>query len=178
MYLRKGQKLFNKGELVFYKSIGVAEVTDITTLDFSLEKDQKYYVMESVFKNGINYVPVSDDIEDIREIISKEQAEEFVEMIPEITPEPILDMKSRQMTASYENSISSGDPLEIIKLAVSIEAKRKQVLEEGKNFGAIDDNFLKKAKDMMYEEFAAALDIKKDEVPDYIEKKVGYTFTQ
>ena len=169
--------MFKKGELVFYKNIGVAEVTDITTLDFALDKDQKYYVMESVFKNGVNYVPVSDDIDDIREILTKEEAKDLVMQIPKITPEPITDMASRQMTAAYEDSVNSGDPKEILELALSIDKKKEQVLEEGKNFGAIDDNFLKKAKDMMFEELAAALDIEKDAVSAYIKKEVGYEFT-
>lgn len=170
--------MFEKGEMVFYKNIGVCEVVDITKLDFAINEDQKYYVMESVFKNGVNFVPVGGDVENIRPIISKEEAEELIDKIKEIEAEPMLDLATKELTEFYEEKINSPEPLDILKLTLSIDKKKEILSEEKKKFGAIDDNFLKKAKDMLFEEVAAALGIDKEKTPEYIENRVGYTFTE
>ena len=106
--------MFNKGEIVFYKNIGVCKVTDITSLDFAMDKDQKYYVMESIFKNGVNYVPIDQEYENIRNIISKEEAEEMVMSIKELQAKPILDMATREMSSKYEEMVNSTDPYDIL----------------------------------------------------------------
>ncbi|MFB0971956.1 MAG: hypothetical protein GX666_08005 [Tissierellia bacterium] len=170
--------MFDKGEMVFYKNIGVCKVVDITKLDFAMDEDQKYYVMESVFKNGVNYVPVGAGIENIRNIISKEEAEKLIDMIPEIEAEAILDLATKEMTEYYEEKINSGDPLDILKLTLSIDRKKEILAEEKKKFGAIDDNYLKKAIDMLFEEIAAAVGIEKEKMPQYIKDRTGYNFTE
>ncbi len=170
--------MFNKGEIVFYKNIGVCKVVDIKKLDFAMDEDQKYYVMESIFKNGVNYVPVGAGIENIRNIISKEEAENLIDMIPHIDVEAILDLPTKEMTELYEEKINSEDPLDILKLTLSIDKKKEILAEEKKKFGAIDDNYLKKAIDMLFEEIAAALGMEKEKMPEYIKDRVDYTFTE
>lgn len=170
--------MFEKGEIVFYKNIGVCKVDDITSLEFAMDPDQKYYVMRSVYKNGVNYVPVDGDVENIRNIISKEEAEELIASIPDIEPNPILDLATKQMTAVYDEKINSGNPKDILELTLSIDKKKEILQEEKKKFGAIDDNYLKKAKDMLFEEVAAALGIDKIAMPKYIKEKTGYTFVE
>ena len=135
--------MFEKGEMVFYKNIGVCEVVDITSLDFAMDTDQKYYVMKSIYKNGINYVPVGVEIENIRNIISKEEAEELVRKIPEIEVDAVLDLATKEMTEYYEEKLNTGDPLDILELSLSIDKKKEYLSDEKKKFGAIDDNISK-----------------------------------
>lgn len=170
--------MFDKGEIVFYKNIGVCKVEDITSLDFAMDPDQKYYVMRSVYKNGVNYVPVDNDIDNIRNIISEEEAKELIESIPDMEVEAITELSTKEMTEIYDEKINSGNPKDILKLTLSIDKKKEILQEEKKKFGAIDDNYLKKAKDMLFEEVAAALKIKKEEMPKYIEEHGGYTFVE
>lgn len=168
--------MFKKGDKVFYKNIGVCEVTGVSRLDFAVDKKQKYYVMKSIFKTGTNYVPVDQDIENIRLIIDKDQAIALIEQIDQIDIKPILDMSTRNMTSLYDDMVNSDSPLDLLKLVLSIDKKKEIVTEEKKKFGAIDDNYLKKAKDMLFEELAAALEIDKLEVRQYIKDTVGYEF--
>lgn len=169
--------MFEKGEMVFYKNIGVCEVEDITSLDFAMDTNQKYYVMRSVFKNGINYLPVDGDVENIRTIMSKEEAEELINKIPEIDVDAILDLPIKEMTEYYEEKINTGNPEDILELLLSIDKKKEFLADEKKKFGAIDDNYLKKSMDMLFEELAAALGLPKDKIFPYIKEKTGYTFT-
>ncbi len=166
--------MFEKGDMVFYKNIGVCVVDDITSLPFAMDVDQKYYVMRSLYKNGVNYVPLDGELENIRNIISKEEAEGLINKIPEIEAQAILDLPIKELTDFYDEKINSGDPESILELLLSISKKKDYLFDEKKKFGAIDDNYLKKATDMLSEEFAAALDIEKDQVSDYVEDKVGF----
>ena len=80
------------------------------------------------------------------------------------------------MTEYYEEKLNTVDPLDILELSLSIDKKKEYLSDEKKKFGAIDDNYLKKALDMLYEELAAALGIGKEEMPKYIEENAGYTY--
>lgn len=176
---KRGEKMFEKGEIVFYKNIGVCKVDGITKLDFALDPKQKYYVMKSIYKNGINYVPIDGVADNIRNIISKEEAEELIDKIKDIDIEvkAIIDMPIKEMTELYEEKINSGNPEDILKLVLSIDKKKGILLEEKKKFGAIDDSFLKKGTDMFCEEVAAALGIKKESMPKYIKDRTGFSFS-
>lgn len=176
---KRGGKMFEKGEIVFYKNIGVCKVDGITRLDFALDPRQKYYVMKCIYKNGVNYVPVNGDVNNIRNIITKEEAENLIDKIADINIniDQLIDMPIKEMTEFYEDKINSGDPEKILKLILAIDKKKEVLLEEKKKFGAIDDSFLKKATDLLYEEVAAALGIKKEAMPKYIKERTGFTFT-
>lgn len=167
--------MFNIGDIVFYESIGVCKITDITTLDFALgNKNQKYYVMEAMYKNGVNYVPVDSETTYIRNIITKNEAEELIDTIPDLDIEVYQNMATKDMVAKYEELLKSDDYKDLLTLCMSIYAKKQLLLDQKKKFGAIDDYFIKRAEDMLFEELAAALEIEKDEIPAFIEDRVGY----
>lgn len=169
--------MFEKGDMVFYKNIGVCEVMEIKKLDFAMDIDQKYYVMKSLYKNGVNYVPVGPEIDNIRSIMTKESAIDLIDKIPEMDVDAVMDLSTKEMTDLYEEKITSGDPEDLLRLTLSIDKKKELLLDEKKKFGAIDDNYLKKAKDMLFEEVAAALGIQKEELPAFIEGRVNFTFS-
>lgn len=169
--------MFKKGDLVLYKNIGVCRITDITTLDFLEDLDQKFYVMESVFKNGVNYVPLNKDIENIREIVSKDEIDRVIIELKKNKIEPLLDINAKQMTKIYEDLLNSGDIKDILKLSISIDKKRHVLEKENKKIGAIDENFYRKSMEIFLEEVAASLDKSKDEALKYIETKANYSFT-
>ncbi len=167
--------MFNIGDIVFYENIGVCKITNITTLDFALgNKDKKYYVMEAMYKNGVNYVPVDSDKDFIRNIITKAEAEELIDTIPDLDIEVYQNMATKDMVAKYEELLTSDDYKDLLMLCMSIYAKKQLLLDQKKKFGAIDDYFIKRAEDMLFEELAAALEVEKGEIPNFIEERVGY----
>jgi len=57
----------------------------------------------------------------------------------------------------------------------SLYAKRCEAEREKRKFGAVDERFLKEAEELLFGELAAALEIEKSEVLDYITSRIGTT---
>ena len=47
------------------------------------------------------------------------------------------------------------------------------MIGRGKKLGLVDERYMKRAQDMLHGEFAVALGIERNEVPGYIESKLG-----
>jgi CarD family transcriptional regulator len=55
---------------------------------------------------------------------------------------------------------------------MSLYDKRREVANEKKKFGAVNERFMKRAEDLLFGELGAALGIPRDEVPDYISSRI------
>lgn len=68
--------MFNKKEIIFSEKIGVCTVADITKLTANRGVTYEYYVLKSVFdKEKVSYIPVENHLVQLRNLISKEEAE-------------------------------------------------------------------------------------------------------
>ncbi|NTW70894.1 MAG: hypothetical protein HGA49_01460 [Eubacteriaceae bacterium] len=56
---------------------------------------------------------------------------------------------------------------------MSIYAKKQYLEQQQRKFGAIDEQFIKRGEELLFGELAAALDIPKESVPDYIAGRIG-----
>ena len=68
-----------------------------------------------------------------------------------------------------------GDRGEMLSLVRSIYIRKKELSAVGKHLPGSDDGLLKKAEKLINEEFAVALGISSDEVPDFIKKTLEST---
>ena len=62
---------------------------------------------------------------------------------------------------------------ELLAMCMSIHAKKQQLLAGKKKLGAIDERFMKEGEALLFGELAAALGILPQEVPQYIQKRLG-----
>ena len=69
--------------------------------------------------------------------------------------------------------IRDGNKQEIIRLIKTLYLRRKEVAKSEKKLRSSDENHLNTAENMLFEEFAYALDIDKSEVVDYIEQHIS-----
>jgi len=63
--------------------------------------------------------------------------------------------------------------LDLVKLSMSLRAKKQGLEQQKRKFGAVDERFMKRAEELLFGELAAALDISKDRVPEYIADRVS-----
>ena len=56
---------------------------------------------------------------------------------------------------------------------MSLRAKKQGLEQQKRKFGAVDERFMKRAEELLFGELAAALDIPKDRVPEYIADRVS-----
>lgn len=166
--------MFKVGDKIVYGKNGVCEVVEITQMSLSDDsKKELYYNLKPIYQQGSTiYTPAENGKIAMRAVINKEEAEKLIELIPKIKAEPIANSNKREMVEIYENALSSQDPADLAELTKSIYAKKQIAEQNKKNMGAVDEKFMKKAEEMLFGEHAVALGIEKDDVPEYIAKKI------
>ncbi|MGN0709116.1 MAG: CarD family transcriptional regulator, partial [Anaerovoracaceae bacterium] len=76
--------MFSIGDLIVYGGTGVCRVENITKPNFNeFDRDELYYVLQPLYQTGTIYAPVDNDKVFMRKVITKERANELIDMIPE-----------------------------------------------------------------------------------------------
>ena len=165
--------MFNPGDVIFYGSTGVCRVNEIKMMEFSKSgKKQLYYILKPIYQDCDISTPVDNPKVFMRPVITKEEAERLIDMIPSIKAEAFHSSVLRQLVEHYEAAFQSHDCGDLIKLTMSIYAKKRLCEEQNRKFGALDERFMKRAEDLLFGELSVALGIEKDEVADYISSRV------
>ena len=86
--------MFRVGQYVVCGNKCVCTIEDITTLDISgVDKAKLYYILKPQYITASTvYVPV-ENASSLREVLTREQAEQLVEEIPKIPPLKISNEK-------------------------------------------------------------------------------------
>ncbi len=163
--------MYEVDDLIMYGSTGVCRILDITTQEFNNE-DKLYYVLEPLYQSGVIYAPVDNKKVFMRPVISEEEAKNLIDTIPEIHTEIYRNSSMQQLTKYYQSIIDTHKCLDLLKLTKSIHQKKMDALAQNRHLGQIDKKFMKRAEELLFGEFAAALRISKDDVQDYIQKRL------
>ncbi|MCR5790870.1 MAG: CarD family transcriptional regulator, partial [Lachnospiraceae bacterium] len=126
-----------------------------------------YYTLRPIYqRDSVVYVPVGNEKPVMRPVISKEQAQELVENIPNIKAAWIEKEVEREQ--EYKKAISSCDPEKLIMIIKTLYNRKKARIEDGKKVTVIDERYFKMAEKQLHEELAYALGMSKEEIGDYI----------
>ena len=165
--------MYSIGDMVMYGSFGICKVTAIEKRDLTGE-EQEYYILKHInSEKNIFYVPTNNDtaLSKMHPICSKAEVDE---LISHMNSEGLIwidnDIKHKE---EYSRIIKDADKHEIIRLIKTLYLRRKELAENGKKLRSTDENYLSLAENMLFEEFAYALDIDKSEVVEYIEKHIA-----
>ena len=163
--------MFNRGDIVLYGSSGICEIGDITTVDIpGVPKDKLFYILYQKSGNAKIYVAVDGNTSKMRKLISKAEAMKLIDQIADIEPLKVKDKKKPE--AEYKEALQKYDCTELIKLIKCLYFRKQQRLEEGKKATAADEKYMKSAEEVLYQELGVVLDIPKDQVLDFIFKKI------
>lgn len=164
--------MFKKGDLIVYGTTGVCEVMDITTINMpEVSKDRLYYVLRPYYQKGSKvFSPVDNEKTVMREVISKEEAMNLIDDIPNIQEIWISNDKLRE--EEYKEVIRRCQCREWIRMIKTSYLRRQERLVQGKKTTATDERYLKIAKDNLFSELAVPLEISKDEVEKYIQARI------
>ena len=156
-----------------YSSFGICKVTAIEKRNLTGE-EQEYYILKLINSDkNIFYVPTNNDtaLSKMHPICSKAEVDE---LISHMNSEGLIwidnDIRRKE---EYSRIIKDADKHEIIRLIKTLYLRRKELAESGKKLRSTDENYLSLAENMLFEEFAYALDIDKSEVVEYIEKHIA-----
>ncbi|HJC56949.1 MAG TPA: CarD family transcriptional regulator [Candidatus Eisenbergiella intestinipullorum] len=164
--------MFQKGEFVIYGSKGVCEITDISTIDISgMNREKLYYFLRPVNdQDGKIFIPVDSDKIRMRRILTREEAQELVDSIPQIGYLWIADEKQRE--ACYRQAVNDCDCREWIRILKTLWKRNRERSARGKKETAMDRKYFRIAQDNLYTELAVSLKIGPEEVKEYIAGRV------
>lgn len=166
--------MFQIGDLILYGNTGVCRVDDIKPLDFSAEEgEQLYYILQPLYQTCTISTPVEGGRVFMRPVISRQEAERLIDLIPTVQAEAFQTRALRELNEHYQASISSHSCQDLIEMTMSIYAKKLGVEKSKRKFGSVDERFMKRAEELLFGELGAALGIDRDAVPGYIQKRVG-----
>ena len=164
--------MFEKNQLIMCGGHGVCRVVNITGNPIDrLDKVRKYYVLEPVFEKGSTvYTPVDNDKVVMRRIMNKEEAEALAERITQIETVWIQEEKGREQM--YKDAIRTYDCRSLVQIIKTLYLRKQDRLKEGKKVLSSDEQYLRKAEELLYSEMSLALSIPKENVESYIKEAV------
>lgn len=164
--------MFEKGELIICGGHGVCRVIDITDNPIDrMDRKRKYYLLEPVFeKTSTIYTPVDNEKIIMRRIMNEEEAQRLIEHIREIDIVWIQEEKRREQT--YKDAIRTYDSRSLVQIIKTLYQRKKVRINEGKKVLSSDEQYLRKAEELLYSEMSLALSIPKDKVEEYIMEAV------
>ena len=136
--------MFSIGDMVMYGGTGVCAVEGITSLKLSgMDSERDYYVLRPLYQSGTIHTPVDGNKIPIRPVLTKTQAEELVDTIPTVNAVMCTEKNLSALRNHYQQQMSSFDCLDLIRMAKSIYAKKKDAESRQKKIGMTDEKYLR-----------------------------------
>ena len=159
------------GDLILYGRTGVCRVEDISAETTGGETRQ-YYSLRPLYQNCCIRTPVKGGKVFSRPIISPAEADSLIRRIPELKAEPYHNLNLNQLRDHYRAWLEQFDCESLICMTKSLYLKKQEAAAQRRKFGAVDERFMREAEDLLYGEFAAALEIDRDKVENYIANRL------
>lgn len=165
--------MFQIGDKIVYGSTGVCIVEDITTVNLSgVDKNRLYYVLKPLYQDGSIRTPVDNEKVFKRPVISRQEAEALVDMIPTVKAAACNEKNLSLLRSHYRQRLGTFHCEDLVELTMSIYAKKQDAARQQKKFGVTDEKYLKRAEELLFGELAVALDIPRQEVQSYILRRL------
>lgn len=160
--------MFQVNDVVIYGHHGVCEITDIGTLKMPMADQEKlYYTLRPVYhKDSAVYAPVENRRIVMRPVITREEANELIEHIPQIETVWIVNEKARE--AQFKEALQTCDCEDLVKIIKTLYVRKQQRIENGKKVTVVDEKYFRQAEEKLYGELAFVLGMEKSKISAYI----------
>ena len=160
--------MFKIGDYVAHYKEGVCEVVNIGKIDMG-SSDKEYYTLKPVYDaGGTVYTPVDNKRDQIRKLITKEEAENLIKEMSEIDTIGVTNEKQRE--AMYKNALLHNQCREWISLIKTSYGRNKKRLLVGKKTINVDERYMSSAEKFLYGELAVVMEIPRDKVSGYVKE--------
>lgn len=165
--------MYNTGDLIVYGNMGVCRIADISVREDAAGGQRAYYVLEPLYQKCTVTTPVDNAKVPLRPVISREEAEQLIDEIPNINADEYPTGAVRQLTEYYEGVLKTNDCMKLLELTMCIYSKKCCMEAQKRKFGLIDEKYMKRAEELLLGELAAVMDMTREQVREYIEQRVG-----
>ena len=161
--------MFSVGDKIIYGENGVCIVEKIAPLEMSgAAKDKLYYSLRPLVGSGTYFAPVESGAF-MRPIMSRDEAEAFIDTIPSIEPAICTDNRFNHVDAFYKELFKKHS----CEALVSIIKGLHERMSERKTKSSRAESTMKRAKDILHGELSAALEMELSQIEAYIEGRIG-----
>ncbi len=165
--------MYENGDLVVYGSTGVCRVEGVVKpYAHVADRDRLFYRLNPLYQEGTIFTPVDGGKVQMRPVMSSDEARNLISKIPSVQAEPCRERTLQLLAQKYQSALQSGNCLNLLKLAMSVHAKREQAESRKRRLGAVDEKYGRQAERLLFGELAVALDIPMEQVKTYITAKV------
>ncbi|MFR5583392.1 MAG: CarD family transcriptional regulator [[Clostridium] scindens] len=163
--------MFKIGDYVTHYKEGVCEVIDIGKLDMRCsDRKKEYYTLKPLYDTGGTlYMPVANERNQIRGVITHDEAQALIEDIPNIEALWVTDEKKRE--SLYKEAVFKNQCKEWIAIIKTSYLRKMDRLSSGKKSINVDDKYLSIA-----EPFLAWAELPR--LPKYLREKVRGCISQ
>lgn len=146
----------------------VCKIVDIKKNHFN---NEDYYLLVPIDDSSLKIeIPVSNKLNNTRELISKEDVLKIINDIPNIET---IQVDERFLENEYKNLLASGTHEDLIKIIKTTYLRNKDRLDNKKRIGDKDKHYFDIAEKYLYNEFSIILDLNFDETKQYIIEQVS-----
>jgi CarD family transcriptional regulator len=164
--------LYNIDDIILYGTHGVCRIAEISERDFTGDS-LEYYVLRPIYlgKSTI-FIPVNSETltSKMWRLLSVEEIYSLVKTMPGESSIWIEDEKERY--TRFREILSCGDRLELMRLIKTLYLYRKSPSCKAGKLRSTDEKFLDDAERIVFGEFAHVLNIKREQVLQFILKQL------
>lgn len=162
---------FSVGEYAMYGISGVCRISGIEKRNFDGKNELEYLTLIPLnSETSKYYIPVDKAESKIRKLLDKDEINGLIDDMPDA--EAIWYTDNNERKAAFNSIIRSDDYKKIICMVKSLHAQKVKRISGGKKLNSSDENFMKRAEALMYQEFAVVLNIKQEDVEQYIVDRI------
>ena len=162
--------MFQTGEFMIYGNNGLCEVMDVAPVEFASADKLYYHIVPVGSRNSRLFVPVDQTKVVMRRPISKEDALALIDRLPDLGQ--IETDNDRMREEKYKAAIQSEDCEELFRLIKTMYLRRQERLAAGRKVTALDERYMKAAKDHLYGELSYVLKTEKDDIDAFITERI------
>ena len=164
--------MFKIGDYVAHYKDGICEVVEIGPLNISQDKNKNYYTLRPVFNPaGKLYTPVENEKRQIREVSTKDEAENLLAEMSQIEVIHVPDERRRE--ACYKEALYKNDCREWAAIIKTTYLRKKIRLNMGKRSINVDEKYQASAEKFLCGELSVALNMKKEDIKQCLIDKIN-----
>ena len=114
-------------------------------------------------------VPIANKAGHLRALITKEEIEELIASTAYID---LLENKPANMKSQYANLLKTDDIHDLIAIIKTSYSRNQARIENHKKTASVDDEYLQKAENYLFNELAVALDMSYEAAKEYFNSRV------
>ncbi len=160
-------KLYNVGDFIVYKK-DVCKVKEIK--NNKLNKTD-YYILSPIDDESLIIdTPTNNKMGYIRDVMSKKDANDLINKIPEI--EPLTNINDKLLERTYKDLLYNGNHEDLIKIIKTAYLRNDTRLKNNKKLSEKDNIYFKQAEKYLYNEISVSLKISFEDTKNYIINRV------